>query len=320
VALEASREPTEASAQLPDRIGIDLGGTKIATLKLSATGKVLYQQRQATPQASYQGILDALSKTITAAQQAAGSSQTTTIGIGTPGARSSKTGLMKNSNTTVINGQDLLGDLEKICQQPIRMANDADCFTLSEAVDGAGAGADLVFGVILGTGVGGGICLQQRITNGPNAIVGEWGHNLMPLDRLPQELASALVRGRACYCGKTDCIETWLSGPGVSRTYREITGQSATALEIFSGSVPNTYRQMVTDLYCELAALGLSTVINVIDPDCIILGGGLSNIEGLNQEIVSRLSPYVFSDHINTVVAKAKHGDASGVRGAAWLW
>ena len=304
----------------PDRIGIDLGGTKIEAVRLSPTGEIRYRHRCATPHGDYDRIIDVLTEVVEMAQLSFPDLEPATVGIGAPGAQSHKTGMIKNSNTTVINGKNLPEDLEQACGYPIRIANDADCFTLSEAIDGAGAGQAVVFGVILGTGVGGGICIDQKLTPGVNSIAGEWGHNPMPLDRLNSAITLPLTRGRDCYCGQRDCIETWLSGPGVAASYAEMTGKSLTAKQIFDPVGPKATTQMVFDIYCELAALALSTVINVIDPACIVLGGGVSNTDHLASAIQKRLLHYVFSDQVDTQVMAAHHGDASGVRGAAWLW
>ena len=301
------------------RLGIDLGGTKIEVIALDPAGQIESKHRIDTPHQGYDSILDQI---VIAIERIDPNPQTPPlpIGMGTPGSRSKKTGLMKNANTTVLNNRDLLGDLETRSGRHIRIANDADCFTLSEAIDGAGANYPIVFGVILGTGVGGGISVNQQLLSGPNSIAGEWGHNALPLHRLDANFCGPLAEGRACYCGKKDCVESWLSGPGVSNSYALLSGQELSAKDIFAARQQNDLAQTVFETYCEIAALALSGVINTIDPHCVVLGGGLSNVPGLCDEIAARWQRYIFSDQIDTRLLCAKHGDASGVRGAAWLW
>ena len=301
------------------RLGIDLGGTKIEIVALNPAGQIESKHRFDTPHQNYDRILDQL---ITAINWIDPEPQSPVlpVGIGTPGSRSTKTGLMKNSNTTALNNRDLLGDLEHRSGRAIRIANDADCFTLSEAIDGAGADNPTVFGVILGTGVGGGITVNQKLLSGPNGIAGEWGHNPLPLHRLDTDFSMPLDEGRACYCGQTDCIETWLSGPGVSHSYGLLSERSLPAKDIFASRRHDSLAQKVFETYCELAALALSGVINILDPHCVVLGGGLSNAAEICDEITRRWHRYIFSDQIHTLLLRAQHGDASGVRGAAWLW
>ncbi len=301
------------------RLGIDLGGTKIEVVALDSVGQIESKHRFDTPHQGYDSILDQL---ITAIEQIDPNPQTPPlpIGMGTPGSRSKKSGLMKNSNTTALNNRDLLGDLESRSGRPIRIANDADCFTLSEAIDGAGADYPIVFGVILGTGVGGGITVNQQLLSGPNSIAGEWGHNALPLHQIDTAFSMPLAEGRSCYCGKKDCVESWLSGPGVTKSYALLSGREVSAKDIFAARQQDELAQKVFETYCEITALALSGIINTIDPHCVVLGGGLSNVPELCDQITSRWQRYIFSDQIDTVLICAKHGDASGVRGAAWLW
>lgn len=302
------------------RIGIDLGGTKIEVICLEPSGHISYQNRFPTPRGHYPDLLEALAEAILLADPAPDRRLMRPIGIGTPGAVSKKTGLMKNCNTTELNGQNLAADLSQLVSRGVRIANDADCFALSEAVDGAGQDHNCVFGVILGTGVGGGIAINQSLLAGPNAIAGEWGHNALPFDRLRPDTDFPWRRGRPCYCGQTDCIETWLSGDGVTQSYEALAGERWPAAEIFDNPNRSEATQKTFEQYSQLCALALSTVINLIDPDIVVLGGGLSKTPGLCQTIKSQWVHSVFSDQVTTRIACAQHGDASGVRGAAWLW
>jgi fructokinase len=275
------------------RIGIDLGGTKIEGIALDAAGGVLVRRRVTTPQTDYRATVDAIASLVTAIENETGESGT--VGVGMPGALSRLSGRVKNANSTCLIGQPLQGDLEALLARPVRLANDANCFALSEAVDGAGRGAHVVFGVILGTGVGGGIVVDGQVLEGPNAIAGEWGHNPLPLpaaDDLPL---------RPCYCGRAGCIETYLCGPALERE-RRVSGDEA-----------------LTRYEARLAR-ALAGVINVLDPDVIVLGGGVSNLDRLYDNVPRLWRAYVFSDHVATRLVKHAHGDSSGVRGAAWLW
>lgn len=269
------------------RIGIDLGGTKIELIALAGSGHEIFRKRAPTPQGDYEATVRAVVSLIADAEKELKTKAT--IGIGMPGALSHVTGLVKNANSTCLIGKPLKQDLEKALNREIRLANDANCFALSEAVDGAGRGAEVVFGVILGTGVGAGIVVRGEVLTGPNAIAGEWGHNPLPLPRnedlpLPD-----------CYCGRKGCIEAYLSGPALQKD-------------------PDM------DRYEERLARSLAGVINILDPDVIVLGGGLSNIDRLYAGVPRLWKPHVFSDHVATRLAKQVHGDSSGVRGAAWLW
>ncbi len=295
------------------RIGIDLGGTKIEIIALDADGNVRLRHRVATPQGDYGGILDAIADLVAGAERELGGRAT--VGIGTPGAVSPATGLMKNSNSTCLNGQPLLDDLCERLRRPVRLANDADCFALSEASDGAAAGARSVFGVIVGTGTGAGIVHQGRLLHGVNAIAGEWGHNPLPWPRDEER------PGPPCYCGRHGCIETWLSGPGLERQYRDAGGAALSAAAIDAAARDGeALAGAVMAAYVERMARALASVINLLDPEVIVLGGGIGNIECLYREVPAVWQPFVFSDRVDTRLVKPRHGDSSGVRGAAWLW
>ena len=283
------------------RIGLDLGGTKIEVLALDDAGREVFRKRAPTPRGDYQGTL----KTIAALVREAGEGS---VGVGIPGALSRVTGLVKNANSTWLIGKPLKQDLERLIQREIRVENDANCFALSEALDGAGKGAAVVFGVILGTGVGGGIAVHGKVLAGANAIAGEWGHNPLPLP------AAEDLPLPACYCGRAGCIETYLSGPGLSRDHEALTGEKRRPEEIVAGEGQSLAR------YIERLARALAGVINILDPDAIVLGGGMSNVERLYAEVPRLWTRYVFSDHVATRLARNAHGDSSGVRGAAWLW
>jgi fructokinase len=295
------------------RIGIDLGGTKIEGIVLAADGRPLARERVTTPAGDYRGILTAITELVTRLEQDIG--QRCTVGIGMPGSPSRATGLVRNSNSVCLNGQPLSRDLEALMGRPLRFANDADCFTLSEAIDGAAAGATVVFGVIIGTGTGGGISVAGKLLTGPNGIAGEWGHNPLPWPR-PEELP-----GPACYCGLNGCIETWLSGPGLERDYQARYGRAIEAVEINRlSAVGDRGAREALDRHADRMARALASVINIVDPDVIVLGGGVSNIASLYAAVPARWGDYVFSDRVDTRLVRAVHGDSSGVRGAAWLW
>jgi fructokinase len=295
------------------RIGIDLGGTKIEIIAFGDNGEVLFRDRVATPQEDYSGTLQVIAELVVRLERELG--RQGTVGIGMPGAISPATGLVKNSNSVCLNGQRFDRDLEQLLRRPLRIANDANCFALSEATDGAAAGAEVVFGVILGTGTGGGVAVRGAILAGANAIAGEWGHNPLPWPH-PEELP-----GPPCYCGKSGCIETYLSGPGLARDFRAAGGRSISALEIGAQAESgDEYADAVLARYEDRLARGLASVINILDPDVIVVGGGLSNIKRLYTEVPRLWSQYVFSDTIATQLVQARFGDSSGVRGAAWLW
>jgi fructokinase len=294
------------------RIGIDLGGTKIEGVVLDAHGAIAHRLRLPTPAGDYPATLAAVTTLV--GQLEAQCGQTCTVGVGTPGALSPASGRLRNANSTCLNGQAIDRDLAERLRRPVRIANDADCFALSEARDGAGAGARSVFGVILGTGTGGGIVIDGRLVEGPNAIAGEWGHNPLPWPR------DGEYPGPACYCGRHGCIETFLSGPGMARDYGA--GEaSLTAREIVERGAAGEGRALAClERYTDRLARGLAGVINLLDPEVIVLGGGLSQIDRLYAQVPQQLSRYVFSDVVRTRIVPPAHGDSSGVRGAAWLW
>jgi len=289
------------------KIGVDLGGTKIETIVLDPDLKECFRKRVPTP-ASYADRIAAITALVAEARTIAGSEAT--VGIGTPGALSPHSGRMQNAEGLI--GMPFQDDLERALGHPVRMANDANCFALSEARDGAATGYAVVFGVIIGTGVGGGIVIDGKPLLGHNAIGGEWGHN-----PLPRQTDSERP-GPACYCGRNGCIETFLNGRGLTRAYLERSGEMASADDIARGDTP--HKAAALELYVDRFARALAGVINIIDPDVIVLGGGLSNIDYLYEALPPLLRPHVFSDGFSTPIARAKHGDSSGVRGAALLW
>jgi predicted NBD/HSP70 family sugar kinase len=295
------------------RLGIDLGGTKIEIIALDNNGRKLLRRRLPTPQGDYRATLTTVARLVHEAEAELGAAGT--VGIGTPGALSRVSGLLKNSNSVCLNGQPIRQDIEVLLGREVRIANDANCFALSEAVDGAGAGMEVVFGVILGTGVGGGVVVHGRVLTGANAIAGEWGHN-----PLPQPTAQDHPMPQ-CYCGRVGCIETYLSGPGMARDYQAATGQALSAQEIAARAVSgDTECAAALTRYEERLARALAQVINLLDPDAIVLGGGLSHIAQLYDTVPQLWRKHVFSDHVATKLLHNVHGDSSGVRGAAWLW
>jgi fructokinase len=294
------------------QIGIDLGGTKIEAIALSATGEELMRRRVQTPP-DYASLLEEIPLLVRQIEE--GVAATGTVGIGIPGTIVPATGLVKNANSVWLNGQPLLRDLEARLERPLRLMNDANCFALSEATDGAAAGAGVVFGVILGTGVGGGIVVGRRTLSGPNLIAGEWGHNPLPWP-MPDE-----YEGPRCYCGKTGCIETWLSGPGFERDHEKRTGRKLSSREIVRAVAAGEADAVAAmTRYHDRLGRSLASIINVLDPDVVVLGGGMSNIAGLAEATLEIIPRYVFSDTVLTRVVRNMHGDSSGVRGAAWLW
>lgn len=294
-------------------IGIDLGGTKIELAALDRSGAVRHRSRVATPSNDYDATLGAIARLVEEAEGALGVRGT--VGVAMPGALSLVTGRVKNANSTWLNGRGLKEDLERRLAREVRVANDANCFALSEATDGAAAGAKVVFGVILGTGVGGGIVAHGRILEGVNAIGGEWGHNPLPL---PRDEDRPLTR---CWCGRSACIETYLSGPGLAADHARVTGERMSAHEVAArASDGDEACTRTLARYAERLARALATVINVLDPDAIVLGGGLSRIARLYDEVPRLWADPVFSDEVRTRLVAPMHGDASGVRGAAWLW
>lgn len=300
-------------------LGIDLGGTKTEAVVLGdpdpVTGRypVLFRKRLPTPQGDYPATLETLAVLVSQAEQQVG--PLSAVGLGTPGALSADNGLMKNCNSTCLNGQALQQDLQKRVQKPVMLANDANCFALSEAIDGAGRGAEVVFGVILGTGVGGGIVVREQLLQGVNRISGEWGHNPLPAEVLPEGEA------RRCYCGRTNCVETFLCGPGLSLSWQQATaGDVMTAQQVVQRAEQgDALAEQVLQRYCEQLAAALAQVINVLDPDCIVLGGGMGQTAALYERVPQLWSRYVFSDWVHTRLCPPVFGDASGVRGAAWL-
>jgi fructokinase len=292
---------------------VDLGGTKIEAIAIDAGGAVRGRRRVTTPHGDYDASLDAIAGLVTALEREAGGRAK--VGVGMPGALSPATGRVKNANSVWLNGRELAADLGRRVDRPLRFANDANCFALSEAVDGTAAGSRVVFGVILGTGTGGGLAVDGRVWTGPNAIAGEWGHNPLPWPRDDER------PGPSCYCGRTGCLETFLSGPGLAADHTAATGQTLAPPELAArAAAGDAGAEATLRRYDDRLARGLATVINVVDPDAIVLGGGLSNLRRL-YATVPRLWPrYVFSDRVDTRLLPPKHGDASGVRGAAWLW
>jgi len=295
------------------RLGIDLGGTKIAAVVLSGDGRAIWEARAATPRDDYDATVEAIAGLVAAGERAAAA--TCSVGLGIPGAVSPATGRIKNANSTWLNGRPFKEDLERRLGREVRLANDANCLAVSEATDGAASGARVVFGVILGTGVGGGVVVNGDIVTGANAIAGEWGHNPLPwpaADELP---------GPACYCGHRGCLETFLSGPGLAADYARRGGEALRSEDIVArASAGEALARTVLDVWEQRLARALATVINVLDPDVIVVGGGLSQLRDLYARVPPQWPAWVFSDAVVTRLVPAKHGDASGVRGAARLW
>ena len=295
------------------RVGIDLGGTKIEGIALSDVGEELFRQRIATPQGDYAAILKSISALIK--QMEAEVAEKGSIGICTPGSLSPSSGLMRNSNSVCLNGRPLLTDIQAQLQRDVRIANDANCFALSEAVDGAASHASVVFGVIIGTGTGAGVVIDKKVLPGANAVAGEWGHNPLPW---PKDYE---LPGAECYCGKSGCIETWLSGPGIIRDH-EIHNNIFLDAETLDNKARfgDEDANETLQRYESRMARSLAHVINILDPDVIVLGGGMGNIKRLYKNVPEIWGDYVFSDTVNTKLLAPLHGDSSGVRGAAWLW
>lgn len=293
------------------RVGIDLGGTKIEAVAMDAAGEIRARRRIATP-AGYDESLAALKGLMAAVESEAGS-RAGAVGLGMPGSISPATGLARNANSTWLNGRPFLKDLGEALQRPVRVANDANCFTLSEAVDGAGAGANVVFGVIIGTGCGGGVAVNGRVLSGASGIAGEWGHTPLPWadDADRAEMVD-------CWCGRPGCMETFVSGSGFERWGSQRLGRPMKAAEIAASDDP--VAKAACAALAERLAKGLAVVMDIADPDVIVLGGGLSNLAFLPDAVLAALPRWVFSDHIAVRIVKNAHGDSSGVRGAAWLW
>lgn len=295
------------------RIGIDLGGTKIELRALDAAGQERYRERVPTPRQDYDGTVAAMAALVARAEAALG--QTCSVGVGMPGAISPATGRVKNANSTWLNGQPFAEDLQRALARDVRFANDANCLALSEATDGAAAGASIVFGVILGTGVGGGLVVRGDVVVGANAVAGEWGHNMLPwpeADEWP---------GEPCYCGRSGCIETHLSGPAMARSFARRTGREASPADLLAWAAQgDAQAEAAWQRYEDQLARALASIINVVDPDVIVVGGGVSNAARLYERVPASWGRYVFSDRVDTRFVPAAFGDASGVRGAAWLW
>jgi fructokinase len=295
------------------RLGIDLGGTKIEIVALDDSGRVILRERVPTPKNDYQHCVTAMRDLVLNAENKLGAHGS--VGVAIPGTISPKTGLVKNANSTALIGHPLDRDLSEALSRPIRIANDANCFVLSEATDGAASGQEIVFGIIAGTGVGGGVCVHGQVLMGAHAIAGEWGHNPLPRPRADE------VPGPHCYCGKNGCIESWCSGPAVSAQFEARTGIKAAAHEIAELAARNNpHATSVIEDFLDRFARSIAQIVNVLDPDTIVLGGGLSNIDALYRELPKRVEAYAFMPEGETRIVKNMHGDSSGVRGAAWLW
>lgn len=293
------------------RFGIDLGGTKTEIVALDDGGRELLRRRVATPK-DYHGTLDQIATLVRDAETQLGARAS--VGIGSPGSLSRATGLLRGSNSVCLNGKPIKADLEVLLGREVRITNDANCFALSEATDGAGQGAEVVFGVILGTGVGAGIVVRGQVLTGPNAIAGEWGHNPLPWPNGTER------PGPSCFCGQSGCIETFLSGPGIERDHLAATGERVPAQEIVARASKGGDADATMRRYEERLARALAHVINLLDPDVIVLGGGMSNVERLYANVPSLWGQWVFSDRVDTRLERHARGDSSGVRGAAWLW
>ena len=295
------------------RIGVDLGGTKTEVAIIDSNGHTRYSRREATPE-HYESKIRLITHLVGLAEKSV-ESDSLPVGVGHPGSLNPVTGLMRNSNSAALNGRALDKDLEAALGRPVRCANDANCFALSEAVDGAGKGAKTVFGVILGTGVGGGLVVDGRIHEGHGLLGGEWGHTCLPWPSIGE------VPGPDCKCGLSGCVESWISGPAFAADHTRETGRTLTADQIVTNAeAGEADAKAALDRFQDRLARGLATVINIVDPEVIVLGGGLSNIRLLAEETARRLPGYVFSDRMTTRIVRNLHGDSSGVRGAAWLW
>jgi len=295
------------------RLGIDLGGTKIEIIALAQDGRVLLRRRVATPHEDYLAILLRVADLVGQTERELG--EGASVGIGTPGSISRATGLLRGSNSGCLNGKPIKADFEAALRREVRISNDANCFALSEASDGAGSGMDTVFGVILGTGVGGGIVVRGKVLVGANAIAGEWGHNPLPWPGDEER------PGARCFCGHSGCIETFLSGPALERDHFEVTGERLTSADVEANAAKGDAGcERTMRRYEQRLARALASVINIVDPDAIVLGGGMSNIERLYTAVPALWANWVFSDRVDTALVRNAHGDSSGVRGAAWLW
>ncbi|MCW8824970.1 MAG: ROK family protein [Gammaproteobacteria bacterium] len=300
------------------RIGIDLGGTKIEAIALNSDGEELFRRRIPTPQGDYRATVSAVVALVTEVETELGLEGESRVGIGIPGTISSASGLVKNANSTCLIGEPLQQDLERELSRQLTITNDANCFAMSEATDGAAAGKSAVFGVILGTGVGGGIVVNGQVLTGLNAIAGEWGHNPLPW---PSGIEVDDNYIPDCYCGRSGCIESYLSGPALVRDFQRVGGYSGWDVEqiVVAAQEGNELAESTLQRYEERLARGLASVINILDPDVVVLGGGLSNIQRLYQNVPQIWARYIFSDQVDTLLVAPKFGDSSGVRGAAWL-
>ena len=295
------------------RVGVDLGGTKIEFVALERNGAELHRHRIATPRHDYDGTVRAISEGVKEIEKKL--ARVATVGVGIPGTVSTRTGLVKNANSTWLNGQPFDKDLSRALAREVRCANDANCLAVSEATDGAGAGKHIVFAVILGTGCGGGIAIDGRVHSGSNGVAGEWGHNTLPWMRADE------FPGPPCYCGKNGCIETWISGTGLEHDFKRATALSLHGPDILARSAAGDPDALAAlDRFEDRLARGLAGIINLLDPDVIVMGGGASQIPRIYKNVPVRLKEYVFGKEADTPILPARHGDSSGVRGAAWLW
>jgi len=296
------------------RLGVDLGGTKIEILAVESGGREILRERVPTPRDSYENAVQAIVELVRGTESKLG--RKGSLGLAIPGTISRVTGLVKNANSTNLNGQPLDVDLSAALNRPVRVENDANCFTLSEATDGAAAGASIVFGIIAGTGVGGGVCVDGKVLTGAHSLTGEWGHNPLPSPGLHE-----IEHAPPCYCGKRGCIETWCSGPAVSDRHYKRTHKRMSVPEIVEAARRgNEAAQLTMENLTDRLARSIATVVNILDPDVIVMGGGLSNIDELYEELPSFVERYAFDTEGPTKIVKAMHGDSSGVRGAMWLW
>lgn len=296
------------------RFGIDLGGTKIEIVALDSDGSERQRRRVPTPRDGYRPIVEAIAGLVHDMDAACGTRGT--VGIGIPGAISPKTGLVKNANTTALIGHALQDDLADVLTREVRLDNDANCFALSEAVDGAASGAACVFGVIIGTGTGAGIAFNGAVHRGRHVIAGEWGHNSLPWPTLDE-----VAQASPCYCGQRGCIETWVSGTGFAREFVEVTGRGLKAPQIIAAAAEgDAAAEAAYQRYADRLARSLAHVVNILDPDAIVLGGGMGQVRRLYDDLPALVARHVFSDEFTTPILPPVHGDSSGVRGAAWLW
>ncbi|MCE2676596.1 MAG: ROK family protein [Burkholderiaceae bacterium] len=296
------------------QIGIDLGGTKIEVAVLDDQGQFMFRHRQASPSHSYPAILNTIAELVTLARQTLALPAPSVVGIGMPGCLDAQTQRVRGSNTQAMNHQPLKADLQQVLGCEVRLENDANCLALSEAMDGAGARAQVVFAAILGTGCGGGVVVNRQLLSGRHAIAGEWGHNPLPWPSA-EELNIA-----PCWCGQTGCIETWLSGTGFALDHARVNGEERSAVEIIQAMRKGDSSATATfERYVNRLGRALAQLVNLLDPDCIVLGGGMSNVQEIYPKIQAAMQPYVFGIQVNTPVLAAQHGDSSGVRGAAWL-